>query len=536
MEKPYDLLLKGGIVVTGQGMSRADVAVRGETVAAVEPDIPPHQAREGHRRLRPLRPPRCDRRPRPPCLSGRRGSLLARGRLRRHDDLLHFAYARTGESLLERVETMLNDGRARLRLDFGLHGGLFEAPRQVPEIPRVMELGVRTFKFFLAYVKQGWFTDDYHLTWAMDILAERGGMALVHAENGGAIDYLEDKYLKRPGASLPEYRKTHPAALEEEAIFRAIRLAEVTGCPLYIPHVTAARCLRPIREAQAEGLKVFAETCPQYLTLTDEILETRGAAGENRPSHPHCGGSGRALGEALRDGTLQVVASDHAPKEKDPWGDFLEQPYGAPGLETLLPVTYDWGVNRGWISVVRLVQVLCENPARIFGLYPKKRGRSPSAPTPTWSFLTRSRPSPSGRRTSIPGPGTPSTRGRRVLGWPVMSFQRGHRDLLWKGRLWRILGGGRFLPALEAPQAPPPVGGGAGSGRRRAGRPGTGFMGPPSPTKPAVSATPRGPHPPHRIRPRGIPGLRLRIPTSLPPADTRRAAPLAGPGTCAASR
>lgn len=452
MEKPYDLLLKGGIVVTGQGMSRADVAVRGETVAAVEPDIPTEQAREviDVRGLYVL-PGVIDVHVHPVYLD----DVEACSRIAAYGGtttLLHFAYARTGESLLERVEAMLKDGLARSRLDFGLHGGLFEAPRQVPEIPRVMELGVRTFKFFLAYVKQGWFTDDYHLTWAMDILAERGGMALVHAENGGAIDYLEDKYLKRPGASLPEYRKTHPAALEEEAIFRAIRLAEVTGCPLYIPHVTAARCLRPIRQARAEGLKVFAETCPQYLTLTDEILDTRGALAKIGPPI-RTAADQDALWEALRDGTLQVVASDHAPKEKDPWGDFLEQPYGAPGLETLLPVTYDWGVNRGWLSVVRLVQVLCENPARIFGLYPKKGTIAVGSDAdlvvfdPAREFTIRAENQHSGAGYTL-------YEGRTVLGWPVMSFQRGHR-VLWEGEVVAEPGSGRFLPTLGLPQAPP---------------------------------------------------------------------------------
>lgn len=452
MEKPYDLLLKGGTVVTGQGISRADVAVRGETVAAIQPDIPTEQAREviDVRGLYVL-PGVIDVHVHPVYLD----DVEACSRVAAYGGtttLLHFAYARTGESLLERVETMLKDGLARSRLDFGLHGGLFEAPRQVPEIPRVMELGVRTFKFFLAYVKQGWFTDDYHLTWAMDMLAQRGGMALVHAENGGAIDYLEDKYLKQPGASLPEYRKTHPAALEEEAVFRAIRLAEVTGCPLYIPHVTAARCLRPIRQAQAEGLKVFAETCPQYLTLTDEILDTRGALAKIGP--PIRTAADRdALWEALRDGTLQVVASDHAPKEKDPWGDFLEQPYGAPGLETLLPVTYDWGVNRGWISVVRLVQVLCENPARIFGLYPKKGTIAVGSDAdlvvfdPAREFTIRAENQHSGAGYTL-------YEGRTVLGWPVMSFQRGHR-VLWEGEVVAEPGSGRFLPTLGLPQAPP---------------------------------------------------------------------------------
>ena len=177
---------------------------------------------------------------------------------------------------------------------------MFEAPRQVPEIPRVMELGVRTFKFFLTYLKQGWYTDDYQLIKAMDILAERGGMAMVHCENGGAIDYLEDKYLKGPNASAKYFNASRPAALEEEGVFRAIRLAEVVGCPLYIPHVTAGRVLRPIRQAQAEGLTVYAETCPQYLNLTAGDPRHARRAGQDRPAHPHRGGQRGAVGGAAR--------------------------------------------------------------------------------------------------------------------------------------------------------------------------------------------------------------------------------------------
>jgi dihydropyrimidinase len=130
----------------------------------------------------------------------------------------------------------LEEGRAS-RLDFGLHGGLFEAGKQVPRIPDAMRLGVRSFKFFMTYLKQGWYTDDYQLIKAMDLLASGGGLAMVHAENGGGIDYLEDKYLSGPDASAANFNLSRPAALEEEAIFRAICLAEITGCPLYIPHV-----------------------------------------------------------------------------------------------------------------------------------------------------------------------------------------------------------------------------------------------------------------------------------------------------------
>ena len=445
--KRFDLLLTGGTVVTGAGIRQADVAVRGEVVTAVEAHLERDSAREvvdvpG----RYIFPGVIDVHVHPVYVDdvGYSSRVAAYGGT---TTLLHFAYARTGDSLLQKVEEMLEDGQAHSCLDFGLHGGMFEAPKQVDEIPRVMELGVRTFKFFLTYIKQGWHTDDYQLTKGMDMLAERGGMAMVHAENGGAIDYLEDKYLKGPDASPNLFNATRPAVLEEEATFRAICLAEVTGCPLYLPHVTAARSLRPIRHAQAAGQRVFAETCPQYLTLTQDIVEERGALAKIGPPI-RTADDRAALWEALADGTLHTVASDHAPKVKEAFGNFLEQPFGSPQIETVLPLTYDGGVNQGRISVVRLVQVLCENPARIFGLYPKKGTIATGSDAdlvvfdPTREFTIEA----DNQHTKA---GYTLYEGRRVLGWPEMSFQRGQR-VLWQGEIVAQAGQGQFLPTLES--------------------------------------------------------------------------------------
>jgi dihydropyrimidinase len=276
-------------------------------------------------------------------------------------------------------------------------------------------------------------------------------MAMVHAENGGGIDYLEDKYLKGPDASAAYFNASRPAALEEEAIFRAISLAEVVDCPLYIPHVTAARALRPIRRAQAEGRRVLAETCPQYLTLTQEIIEERGALAKIGP--PIRAASDRvALWEALRDGTIHTVASDHAPKHKEVDGDFLEQPFGSPQIETLLGLTYDGGVNRGRISLVRLVQVLCENPARIFGLYPKKGTIAVGSDADLVVFdPARAFTIQAGNQHT--GAGYTLYEGRDVLGWPEMSFQRGQR-VLWQGEIVAQPGRGQFMPTLETQAEP----------------------------------------------------------------------------------
>jgi dihydropyrimidinase len=443
MRKTFDLLLTNGIVVTGEGMRRADVGVQGETIAAVEPELPRDASEEvidvdG----RYVFPGVIDVHVHPVYLDSVEGCsrVAAYGGT---TTLLHFAYARTGDSLLENVKAMKADGLANSRLDFGLHGGLFEAPKQIDEIPDVFELGIHTFKFFMPYIKEGWTTDDYHLMKAMDMLAELGGMAMVHAENGGAVDYLEDKYLTGPDASAEYFVATHPAAMEEEAIFRAIRMAEVTGCPLYIPHNTTARAIRHIREAQEAGLPVFAETCPQYLTLTEAIIEERGALAKIGP--PIRTAEDRAaMWDALAEGVIQVVGTDHAPKHKDIDGDFLKQPFGSPQIETLLPLVYDGGVNSGRISPVRVAQVLCENPARIFGLYPQKGTIAVGSDAdlvvfdPTREFTIRAE----NQHTNA---GYTLYEGHAVLGWPEMTFQRGHR-VLWEGEIVAEPGEGRFLP------------------------------------------------------------------------------------------
>lgn len=451
MNEEYDLLFVGGTVVTGVGIHRVDVGVKGETITVIKPHLP----REGAREVldvagKYIFPGIIDAHVHPVYLDDVETSsrVAAFGGT---TTLLHFAYARTGESLYQKVEEMLKDARARSRLDFGLHGGMFEAPKQVPEIPRVMELGVRTFKFFLTYLKQGWYTDDYQLIKGMDLLAERGGIAIVHCENGGAIDYLEDKYLKGPNASAKFFNASRPAALEEEGVFRAIRLAEVVGCKVYIPHVTAGRVLRPIRLAQEEGLPVFAETCPQYLNLTQDIIESRGALAKIGPPL-RSAQDNKALWDALRDGTLSVVASDHAPKSKDIHGDFLAQGFGSPQIETLLPMTYDGGVNHGHLGVVRLVQVLSENPARIFGLYPRKGTIAVGSDADLVVFdPNREFTIQAGNQHS--NVGYTLYENRTVLGWPEMSFQRGKR-VLWKGEIVAQPGQGQFLPTLETQSEP----------------------------------------------------------------------------------
>ncbi len=447
METTYDLLLVNGTVVTGSGVSRSDIGINGEIITSIESDLSHHNAREIiNVSNKYIFPGVIDVHVHPVYLDNVQdcSRIAAYGGT---TTLLHFAYARPGESLLHEVRSMRDDGLANSHLDFGLHGGIFDAESQLSEISAVMDLGVKTIKFFMLYLKQQWHTNDYFLLQGMHKLSELGGMAMIHCENGGGIDFLEDKYLTAPNASAQLFNLTRPDALEEEAVFRAIRLAEVANCPLYIVHMTAARALRHINEARQLGQQVYAETCPQYLTLTKEIIERVGALAKIGP--PIRDAVDReALWEALANDTIQIVSTDHAPKKKDPSGNFLEQPFGSPQIETLLPLIYDGGVNQGKLSVVRMVQVLCENPARIFGLYPKKGTISVGSDAdlvvfdPTQRYTLRTENQHSNAKYTL-------YEGHSLLGWPVMSFQRG-RHVLWEGEIVSQPGKGEFLPTNPA--------------------------------------------------------------------------------------
>ncbi len=223
------------------------------------------------------------------------------------------------------------------------------------------------------------------------------------------------------------------------------------NCPLYIAHVTSARAADLIRQEQARGQRVYAETCPQYLTLTHAIIDQRGALAKIGPPI-RTQADQDALWVGLRDGTLQIVSSDHAAKAKDLHGDFLSQGFGSPQMETLLPLVYDGGVNRGRISLVRLVQVLCENPARIFGLYPRKGTVAVGSDAdlvvydPGRAFTIRAE----NQHSKV---GYTLYEGHTVLGWPEMSFQRGRR-VLWNGEVVAEPGQAQFLPTLENPADP----------------------------------------------------------------------------------
>jgi dihydropyrimidinase len=369
LEDKYHHIIKGGLLVGPKRIRKTDLAVRAGKIAKTAPDLAENDALS--------------------VIDGR-GKYILPGLLDVHvhpvyvdtiadcsvlgafggiTTMIHYAYARPGDELAETVRKFIDEGAATSHTDFAIHGAMFDAKNQIADIAKCFEMGVKSFKMFMTYAKLGWMTDDYYLSKAMDIISDLNGLAMIHGEDGLSIDYLEDKYRDQPQKDA--FLKVRPAALEADAVFRAISIAEVMNCALYIAHVSAGRALEPIRWAREKGQTVYAETCPQYLSLTDKDLQEKGPLAKIGPPlrTPQ---DNEALWEGLKMGLIDVIASDHAPKDKKIDDDFFEAPFGSPSSETMLTVTYQKGINEGRVDLCTLIRAMSETPAKIFGLYPQK--------------------------------------------------------------------------------------------------------------------------------------------------------------------
>jgi len=245
--------------------------------------------------------------------------------------------------------------------------------------------GATSFKMFMAYPGI-MMTDDASIFRMLRQVGADGGMIALHAENGTVIELLIREALAA-GHTSPRYHAlTRPAIMEGEATHRGIRLAELAEAPVYFVHISSDQALRHIVTARAEGIPVFAETCPHYLLFDDSVYASEDLDVARYVMTPPLRSSAdqQRLWRALRFDDLQVIATDHCPfcmkeghlgyrqqkmRGKD---DFSQIPNGAPGIETRLVSLYDIGVTQGRLSLNRFVELTSTTPAKLFGLFPKK--------------------------------------------------------------------------------------------------------------------------------------------------------------------
>jgi dihydropyrimidinase len=293
--------------------------------------------------------------------------------------LIDFAIQYKGQTLRHAFDTWMKKADGKAVIDYAFHCIITDiAGAQLDEMKAFVREGVPTFKLFMAY--PGVFMlDDASIFKAMGAAANSGGMICMHAENGGAIDVIVQRALAE-GKRAPKYHAlTRPVTLEAEATSRAIALAEIAGTPVYIVHLSCNEALEKVREARDRGLRVYAETCPQYLYLSLENMDAPGFESAKYVFTPPLREKWHQekLWQGLAQDDLQVVSTDHCPfcmKEQKELGkdDFTKIPNGGPGIEHRLSLVYNGGVHGGKFSPNRFVQLVSTAPAKLFGLYPRK--------------------------------------------------------------------------------------------------------------------------------------------------------------------
>ena len=371
--------------------------------------------------------------------------------------IIDFAIQSKGGSMRAGMDAWYAKAEGKAAIDYGFHCIMTEAnPSALEEMGALVREGVTSFKMFMAY--PGVFlVDDQQIFRAMLRAGELGALITMHAEIGLPIDVLVQRALAA-GHTAPVYHAlTRPEIAEATGTERALALAEMAKVPVYMVHLSAQRALERVMEARDRGLPAYAETCPQYLFLSEDDL--RGPGREEgdewlgagyvctpplRPKHHH-----DHLWRGLRNYDLQCVATDHCPfcmkdQKELGRGDFSKIPNGMPGVETRLHLLWD-GVRDGRISMNRFVEITATAPAKIFGLYPRKGtiAIGADADIVVWDP----------KREKILGKDTLHMRvdyspfeGRRVIGTPAAVLSRGDlvvQDDVWVGKA--KAGRGNFL-------------------------------------------------------------------------------------------
>ena len=294
--------------------------------------------------------------------------------------IIDFALQYPGSTFSETLEDWHGklDGKAVVDVGFHLAVTDLVGGGSLEELARVPAEGIPSYKVFMPY-KGEFMVDDETLFTVMEVAAETGAMVMVHAENGGAIEVLVNRALAAGNTEPRFHALTRPPETEGEATNRAIQLARIAGCHLYVVHVSCAEAIGPIYRARDAGWPVVGETCTQYLFIDGSYLERPNfeSAKYVFTPPPRTHADQQHLWHALNADVLSVVASDHAPfnwQGQKTLGedDFSKIPNGAPGVEDRLPMIHEFGVRGGRISMSRMVELLCTNPARLFGLYPRK--------------------------------------------------------------------------------------------------------------------------------------------------------------------
>jgi len=294
-----------------------------------------------------------------------------------------FACQLQGQTARAAVEDYHRRAAGKPVIDYAFHLIISDPTEAVlrDDLPGLIREGYTSFKIYMTYETLK--LNDRQVISVLALARREGAMVMVHAENSDCIAWLTAEH-ETHGKTAPYFHAlSRPQAVEREGTHRAITMSEIVDVPILLVHVSSAETVEQIRWAQGRGLRIYAETCPQYLVLTADHLNApdfEGAKFICSPP-PRDVASQQAVWRGLAGGVLQVVSSDHAAfRFDDPMGkkrhgtsaSFTKVPNGVPGVETRLPLLFSEGVSKGRIDVTTFVALTATNAARLYGLYPRK--------------------------------------------------------------------------------------------------------------------------------------------------------------------
>jgi dihydropyrimidinase len=456
----YDLVIRGGTLATAADVFVADLGIRGGRIVAMGDSLPGGREQIDARGLYVL-PGGIDAHCHldQPTTDGsvcaddfRTGTIAAA--CGGTTTVIPFAVQFKGHSVCAAVEDYHRRASGKALIDYAFHLIVSDPSAHVlqQELPQLIRDGYTSFKIYMTY-------DDLKLndrqTLELLALARRErALVMVHAENSDVIGWLTDT-LEAAGHTQPRYHAiARPKVVEREATHRAISLSEVVGVPILLVHVSASDAMEQIRWAQARGLPIYAETCPQYLFLSEEDLAKPGFEGAKCLCSPPPRGKENqsAIWQGLRSGVFQLFSSDHAPTRYDdprgkmirgPHASFRYVPNGIPGIETRLPLLFSAGVMQKRLDLPSFVALTATNAARMYGLYPRKGTLAIGADADIVIWDPARSEVIANERLHHAVDFTPYE-GITVTGWPIITISRGEiicRD----GQVLGASGRGQFL-------------------------------------------------------------------------------------------
>jgi dihydropyrimidinase len=347
--------------------------------------------------------------------------------------VIDFTDPKPGESLQHALDSRRAEADGEVAIDYGLHTTIptWHANHEaaLAEIPAMMAAGSSTFKVYQAYPAM--MLDDVALLRVCQRVAAAGGLVVLHSETGPLLDELRRQALAAGHTTPIWHERTRPARLEATAIHRAAEIADLAGCPLHIFHVGCAEGVAEITAAQARGVNISGESCPQYLLLNAEE-HLGGERGELYVCAPplRSVADQMSLWQALATDVLEVVSTDHCPwaAEEKRQPDFTQIPGGVPSIEARMALIYNDGVRAGRLTLEQWVHVCCTAPARRMGLS-RKGQLAPGFDADVVIF------DPTREKTLSPASlheraGWTPYEGHSVTGWPRTVLLRGETIVL----------------------------------------------------------------------------------------------------------